>query len=295
MVNGVGVGRQVGTLTLAGLPIGNVEDASPRLLRTLEEARVVAAEDTRRLRQFASRAEIRLGGERGARIVSYYDANEARRTDELLAGLRDGKDVLLVTDAGMPGVSDPGYRLVVACVEEDIPVTVIPGPSAALAALVVSGLPTDRFCFEGFPPRKGLSPYLAGLADERRTMVFFESPHRILATLTAMVEAFGPDRRAAVCRELTKTYEEVRRGGLSELAEWATGEVRGEISVVVEGARPGGASTTDTDLLDSVAALEDEGVRRKEAITRVAKSAGVPKRRVYDLAHGITTVEEQDP
>ena len=291
MVDGVGVGRRVGTLTLAGLPIGNLEDAPPRLLHALEGARVVAAEDTRRLRQFASRAEIRLGGERGARIVSYYDANEARRTDELLAGLRDGGDVLLVTDAGMPGVSDPGYRLVAACAAEDIPVTVVPGPSAALAALVVSGLPTDRFCFEGFPPRKGLAPYLAELADERRTMVFFESPHRISATLTAMAETFGPDRRAAVCRELTKTYEEVRRGGLGELAEWAAGEVRGEISVVVGGARPRGA--LDTDLLAAVAELEGEGMRRKEAITRVAKEVGVPKRRVYELAHGITPVEDQ--
>lgn len=289
MVDGVGTGRRVGTLTLAGLPIGNLEDAPPRLLHALEGTRVVAAEDTRRLRQFASRAGIRLGGEHGARIVSYYDANEARRTDELLAGLRDGGDVLLVTDAGMPGVSDPGYRLVSACAKEDIPVTVIPGPSAVTTALVVSGLPTDRFCFEGFPPRKGLTGYLAEVAEERRTMVFFESPHRIAATLAAMAEAFGPERRAAVCRELTKTYEEVRRGGLGALAEWATGEVRGEISVVVEGARP--REATDTDLLAAVTALEDEGVRRKEAITRVAKGAGVPKRRVYELAHGITEAE----
>lgn len=293
MVDGVGSEQRVGTLTLAGLPIGNLEDAPPRLLHALVGTRVVAAEDTRRLRQFAARAGIRLGGEHGSRIVSYYDANEARRTDELLAALRGGEDVLLVTDAGMPGVSDPGYRLVVACAEEDVPVTVIPGPSAALAALVVSGLPTDRFCFEGFPPRKGLAAHLAELADERRTMVFFESPHRISATLTAMAEAFGPDRRAAVCRELTKTYEEVRRGGLGELAEWAADGVRGEISVVVEGARPRGAATSDTDLLAAVTELEDEGVRRKEAITRVAKGAGVPKRRVYDLVHGITTVEDR--
>ncbi|PDP89343.1 16S rRNA (cytidine(1402)-2'-O)-methyltransferase [Glycomyces fuscus] len=277
-------------MTLAGVPIGNVEDAPPRLLRALEGARVIAAEDTRRLRQFASRADVRLGGDTGARVVSYYDANESRRTDELLGDLRSGSDVLVVTDAGMPGVSDPGYRLAAACAEEGIPVTAIPGPSAVTTALVVSGLPTDRFCFEGFPPRKGLSGYLADLAAERRTMVFFESPHRVAATLEAMAAAFGADRRAAVCRELTKTYEEVRRGGLGELAAWAAEGVRGEISVVVEGARRNPGSVGDTDLVAAVSALEEEeGVRRKEAITRVAREFGVPKRRVYDLVHGVVS------
>ncbi|OLT27209.1 16S rRNA (cytidine(1402)-2'-O)-methyltransferase [Nocardiopsis sp. CNR-923] len=287
MLEGLAGTRRVGTLTLAGLPIGNLEDAPPRLIRALEGARVIAAEDTRRLRQFAARAGVRLGGAEGARVVSYYDANESRRTDELLADLRSGTDVLVVTDAGMPGVSDPGYRLTAACAEEDIPVTSIPGPSAVTTALVVSGLPTDRFCFEGFPPRKGLTGYLADLADERRTMVFFESPHRIAATLEAMARTFGADRRAAVCRELTKTYEQVRRGGLGELADWAAEGVRGEISVVVAGARPDGGSTDPGDLVAAVAALEEEGVRRKEAITRVAKEAGVPKREVYDLVHGV--------
>ncbi|MFW6638861.1 16S rRNA (cytidine(1402)-2'-O)-methyltransferase [Nocardiopsis algeriensis] len=283
-----GNGTVQGTLTLAGLPIGNVEDAPPRLLRALEEARIIAAEDTRRLRQFATRAGVRLGGAQGARVVSYYDANESRRTDELLEDLREGRDVVVVTDAGMPGVSDPGYRLAAACADEGIRVTAIPGPSAVTTALVVSGLPTDRFCFEGFPPRKGLASHLAELAGERRTMVFFESPHRIAATLAAMAEAFGADRRAAVCRELTKTYEEVRRGGLGELAAWAAEGVKGEVSVVVEGMRPAAAAASDEDLAAAVAALEEEGVRRKEAIGRVAREAGVPKRRVYDLVHGIS-------
>ncbi|RKS05700.1 16S rRNA (cytidine1402-2'-O)-methyltransferase [Nocardiopsis sp. Huas11] len=278
-------------MTLAGLPIGNSGDAPPRLLRALETARVIAAEDTRRLRQFASRAGVRLGGDEGARVVSYYDANESRRTDDLMTDLRGGTDVLVVTDAGMPGVSDPGYRLTAACAEEGILVTSIPGPSAVTTALVVSGLPTDRFCFEGFPPRKGLAGYLEELAAERRTMVFFESPHRIAATLEAMARAFGADRRAAVCRELTKTYEQVRRGGLGELAEWAAEGVRGEISVVVEGARSRPEQVGSADLVAAVAALEDEGVRRKEAIGRVAKESGVPKRRVYDLVHGVTEVD----
>ncbi|MDE3720657.1 16S rRNA (cytidine(1402)-2'-O)-methyltransferase [Nocardiopsis sp. N85] len=287
MVEGDRTAERVGTLTLAGLPIGNIEDAPPRLLRVLTESRVIAAEDTRRLRQFATRAGVRPGGAEGARIVSYYDANESRRTEELLTDLREGRDVLVVTDAGMPGVSDPGYRLTAACAAEGIPVTAVPGPSAVTTALVVSGLPTDRFCFEGFPPRKGLSGYLTELAGERRTMVFFESPHRVAATLAAMAEAFGADRRAAVCRELTKTYEEVRRGGLAELAVWAADGVRGEVSVVVEGARPAGGAATDEQLIAAVAALEEDGERRKDAIARVAKEVGVPKRRVYDLVHGI--------
>ncbi|MDT0329031.1 16S rRNA (cytidine(1402)-2'-O)-methyltransferase [Nocardiopsis lambiniae] len=287
MVEGDRTAERVGTLTLAGLPIGNIEDAPPRLLRVLTESRVIAAEDTRRLRQFATRAGVRPGGAEGARIVSYYDANESRRTEELLTDLREGRDVLVVTDAGMPGVSDPGYRLTAACAAEGIPVTAVPGPSAVTTALVVSGLPTDRFCFEGFPPRKGLSGYLTELAGERRTMVFFESPHRVAATLAAMAEAFGADRRAAVCRELTKTYEEVRRGGLAELAVWAADGVRGEVSVVVEGARPAGGAATDEELIAAVAALEEDGERRKDAIARVAKEVGVPKRRVYDLVHGI--------
>ncbi|GHC77533.1 ribosomal RNA small subunit methyltransferase I [Nocardiopsis terrae] len=291
MVEDVGGTRDSGRLVLAGLPIGNVEDAPPRLLHALEGARVIAAEDTRRLKQFASRAGIRLGGDSGARVVSYYDANESRRSEELLTDLRRGEEVLVVTDAGMPGVSDPGYRLAAACADEGIPVTAIPGPSAVTTALVVSGLPTDRFCFEGFPPRKGLKGYLAEIAGERRTMVFFESPHRIAATLEAMADAFGSDRRAAVCRELTKTYEQVRRGGLEELARWAADGVRGEISVVVAGARPRAELTGDDELIAAVAELEDEGVRRKEAIGRVAKETGVPKRRVYDLVHGVVAAE----
>ncbi|WP_067965690.1 16S rRNA (cytidine(1402)-2'-O)-methyltransferase [Nocardiopsis trehalosi] len=285
MTAGVPDAADFGTLTLAGLPIGQVDDAPPRLLRALEEAGVIAAEDTRRLRQFAARAGVRLGGDTGARVVSYYDANEARRAEELLGDLTSGRDVLVVTDAGMPGVSDPGYRLVTAAVDAGVRVTSVPGPTAVTTALVLSGLPTDRFCFEGFPPRKGLANRLADLADERRTMVFFESPHRLGATLAAMAEAFGADRRAAVCRELTKTYEEVRRGPLSDLAAWAAGEVRGEVTVVVAGADPAAAERTPADLAAAVADRESAGVPRRQAIQETARALGVPKREVYDAVH----------
>ncbi|MFW5416236.1 16S rRNA (cytidine(1402)-2'-O)-methyltransferase [Nocardiopsis sp. CNT-189] len=284
MTEGASEGRS-GTLILAGIPIGNGDDAQPRLLAAIEGARLIAAEDTRRLRQFAARMGIRPGGEDGARIVSYYDANEARRAAELLAELEAGADVLLVTDAGMPGVSDPGYRLVSACAGAGVRVTAIPGPSAVTTALVLSGLPTDRFCFEGFPPRKGRVRHFAELAAERRTMVFFESPHRLAGTLEAMAEAFGADRPAAVCRELTKTYEEVRRGPLGELAEWARGTVKGEISVVVGGAPAAAPARTPEDLAAAVAEREAAGVPRKQAIQEVAKEAGVPKREVYALVH----------
>ncbi|WP_086757043.1 16S rRNA (cytidine(1402)-2'-O)-methyltransferase, partial [Streptomyces griseiscabiei] len=232
-----------GILVLAGTPIGDIEDAPPRLARELAGADVVAAEDTRRLRRLTQA----LGVQPGGRIVSYFEGNEAARTPELVEALVGGARVLLVTDAGMPSVSDPGYRLVAAAVEKDIRVTAVPGPSAVLTALALSGLPVDRFCFEGFLPRKAGERLgrLREVAEERRTLVYFEAPHRLDATLAAMAEVFGAGRRAAVCRELTKTYEEVRRGPLAELAEWAAAGVRGEITVVVEGAPEKGPEELD--------------------------------------------------
>ncbi|HEX5510230.1 MAG TPA: 16S rRNA (cytidine(1402)-2'-O)-methyltransferase, partial [Actinomycetales bacterium] len=223
-----------GRLVLAGTPIGDVADAPPRLAELIATADVVAAEDTRRLRRLAGALGVTPSG----KVVSFHEHNESARAQELVDEVRAGRTVLVVTDAGMPSVSDPGYRVVDAAVRADVPVTAVPGPSAVLTALALSGLPTDRFCFEGFLPRKAgeRRNVLAELAEERRTMVFFEAPHRLDATLAAMVEAFGPDRRAAVCRELTKTYEEVRRGPLTELAAWAAGDVRGEITIVVDGA-----------------------------------------------------------
>ncbi|MFI8928650.1 16S rRNA (cytidine(1402)-2'-O)-methyltransferase [Streptomyces sp. NPDC053474] len=270
-----------GTLVLAGTPIGDPADAPPRLAAELERADVVAAEDTRRLKRLTQALGVSVGG----RVVSYFEGNESARTPELADALEGGARVLLVTDAGMPSVSDPGYRLVAAAVERGIRVTAVPGPSAVLTALALSGLPVDRFCFEGFLPRKA-GERLARLreaADERRTLVYFEAPHRLADALAAMAEAFGPERRAAVCRELTKTYEEVRRGPLKELAEWAADGVRGEITVVVTGAPERGADELDDDeLVRRVRVREEAGERRKEAIAAVAADAGLPKRRVFD-------------
>jgi 16S rRNA (cytidine1402-2'-O)-methyltransferase len=266
-------------LILAATPIGRVDDASPRLAAALATADVIAAEDTRRLRRLANDLGIEISG----RIVSYFEGNEIARTEQLVEELAEGRTVLVVTDAGMPSVSDPGYRLVAAAVARDLPLTAIPGPSAVLTALAVSGLPVDRFCFEGFLPRKAgeRARRLAALADEERTMVFFEAPHRTEVALAAMAEAFGTDRPAAVCRELTKTYEEVRRGPLADLLEWD--EVRGEITIVVAGATRVEADISDA--VAAVAALEAEGLSRKDAIAQAAKTLGLPKRDVYQRVH----------
>ncbi|MGB8939694.1 MAG: 16S rRNA (cytidine(1402)-2'-O)-methyltransferase [Streptomyces sp.] len=283
-----------GTLVLAGTPIGDVADAPPRLATELESADVVAAEDTRRLRRLTQALGVQVGG----RVVSYFEGNESARTPELVEALVGGARVLLVTDAGMPSVSDPGYRLVAAAVEKDIRVTAVPGPSAVLTALALSGLPVDRFCFEGFLPRKAgerLSR-LREVAEDRRTLVYFEAPHRIDDTLVAMAEAFGDERRAAVCRELTKTYEEVKRGSLKELAEWAADGVRGEITVVVEGApekSPGDLGPEE--LVRRVLVREEAGERRKEAIAAVAAEAGLPKRDVFDAVVAAKNAARTDP
>ncbi|MEV6739367.1 16S rRNA (cytidine(1402)-2'-O)-methyltransferase [Streptomyces sp. NPDC051104] len=277
----VAPGTTTGTLVLAGTPIGDIADAPPRLAEELATADVIAAEDTRRLRRLTQALDVQPAG----RVVSYFEGNESARTPELVEALAGGARVLLVTDAGMPSVSDPGYRLVAAAVEKDIRVTAVPGPSAVLTALALSGLPVDRFCFEGFLPRKAgerLSR-LREVAEERRTLVYFEAPHRLDDTLAAMAEVFGGERRAAVCRELTKTYEEVRRGSLGELAAWAAEGVRGEITVVVEGAGEKAPEELDAaELVRRVRVREEAGERRKEAIAAVAAEAGLPKREVFD-------------
>lgn len=271
-----------GVLVVAATPLGNLDDASPRLAAELASADVVAAEDTRRLRRLVHA----LGAPLSARVVSYFEGNEATRTVELVAELRKGGRVLLATDAGMPGVSDPGYRLVAAAVESGIQVTAVPGPSAVTAALAVSGLPVHRFCFEGFLPRKAgeRERRLRDLAAEPRTLVFFESPHRLAVTLHALADAFGASRRAVACRELTKTYEEIRRDRLGALAEWAEQGVRGEVTLVVAGAPPRDAAeqAEPDDVARLVTAREAAGITRREAIAEVAAELGVPKRIVYD-------------
>ncbi|GAA3397482.1 16S rRNA (cytidine(1402)-2'-O)-methyltransferase [Cryptosporangium minutisporangium] len=264
------------------MPLGNPGDATDRLKDALATADVIAAEDTRRARRLASDLGVTVGGQ----IVRYDDVTEQRQTD----GLRDravaGATVLLVTDGGMPSVSDPGYRLVAAAIAADIPVSVLPGPSAVTTAITLSGLPSARFCFEGFPPRepgKRRSTY-AALASEPRTMVFFESPKRIGSSLADAVAAFGADRDAAVCRELTKTHEEVRRGTLGELADWAKDGLLGEITVVIAGAPPPRAEDAPdaAELARRVALAEAGGVPRKEAMRAVATAVGVSRSVVYD-------------
>lgn len=268
-----------GRVVLAATPIGNVGDASARLIGLLETADIVAAEDTRRLHRLVQSLGITVAG----RVISYHEHNEAAKTGELLDQVRSGKTLVMVTDAGMPSVSDPGFRLVEAAVAEGITVTAAPGPSAVLTALALSGLPTDRFCFEGFLPRKAgeRAGRLAELDDESRTMVFFEAPHRLEPMLRALHERFGAGRRAAVCRELTKTYEEVIRGDLRELLRWAeTSEIRGEIAVVVAGA-PKREPGKPEDHVADVNALVAQGMRLKEAVAAVAEDTRVSKRELY--------------
>ncbi|MFL0177905.1 MULTISPECIES: 16S rRNA (cytidine(1402)-2'-O)-methyltransferase [unclassified Mycobacterium] len=268
-----------GRLLLGATPLGQPADASPRLVEALSTADVVAAEDTRRVRTLAKALDVQIGG----RVVSLFDANEASRVPTLLADLEAGATVLVVSDAGMPLISDPGYRLVSACAEAGLPVTCLPGPSAVTTALAVSGLASERFCFEGFAPRKQAArrAWLAALADERRTCVFFESPRRLADCLRDAVDELGGERRAVVCRELTKTHEEVLRGTLAELADWAVDGVLGEITVVLAGATPRADLAT---LVDEVNRLAAEGMRVKDACAQVIAdvSAAVSRRELYD-------------
>jgi len=282
-----------GLIMLAATPVGNAGDASARLVDALAMSDVIAAEDTRRLRALLSRLDVEPQGQ----IVSFYEGNESARVPELIERAAAGARVLVVTDAGMPSISDPGFRLVREAHESDVNITCLPGPSAALAALVLSGLPVARFAFEGFLPRKDgdRRRRLASLATEERTMVFFEAPHRLDVSVRDMADAFGVDRRAAVCRELTKTYEEVKRDSLGELARWAEGEVRGEITIVVAGAsdderRDASGLGDDEAIAAAVRDRMDAGASRKEAAAEVADQAGLSKRYVYDVS--LRTVDD---
>jgi 16S rRNA (cytidine1402-2'-O)-methyltransferase len=267
---------------IAATPIGDPDDASPRLLRALATADVIAAEDTRRLRRLAATLGVALT----ARVVAVYDQVERGRAGALLDEVEAGRTVLLVTDAGMPVVSDPGHVLVTAAVARGFPVTVLPGPSAVTAAVAVSGIPAERFCFEGFLPRRGgeRRTRLAELARDPRAVVAFESPRRLAASLADLVTAFGAERPAAVCRELTKTYEEVRRGSLAELAAWAEEtEVLGEITLVIAGASGEPEAVDPAALLSEVAEQVAAGLSRRDAVDTVAGRHGLSRREVYNL------------
>lgn len=274
-----------GRIVLAATPLGNPGDASPRLRELLETADVIAAEDTRRMHRLAAT----LGVHFTAKVLSYFEGNEQERAVDLVDRAQAGAIVAVVTDAGMPSVSDPGYRVVAEAIARGVPVQAVPGPSAVLTAIALSGLSVDRFCFEGFLPRKAgeRSTRVGELAAEPRTMVFFEAPHRLQAMLQSLADGLGPERRAAVCREMTKTYEETRRGTLRELAAWAAGDVLGEITIVVAGAsveerRAASGLQSPEQWRAAVTAREGDGMDRKSAIAAVAKAAGVPRREVYD-------------
>ncbi len=269
-----------GALVLAATPIGSHRDASESLRSLLADADVVAAEDTRKFGMLLRRLQVVASG----RIVSFYEGNEEARTGELLEAIAAGQTVALVTDAGMPSVSDPGYRIVKACIENDLRVTAMPGPSAVLTALAVSGLPTDRFCFEGFLPRKSgeRRARLTSVAGEMRTMVFFEAPHRLADFLADAADVLGADRAAVVCRELTKPYEEVVRGTLATLREWAANGVRGEVTLVVGGAEEHVAGVDDA--LELVAARIADGEKLSSAVRSVADVTGANRKELYEAA-----------
>ena len=270
--------QEAGTILLAATPIGDVRDASPRVVAALEGADIVAAEDTRRALALASRLGIKLGG----RLIALHDHNEAEKAAGIVEAARGGARVVFVSDAGMPTVSDPGFRLACAAIDAGVPLSVLPGPSAPLVALALSGLPSDRFAFEGFLPRKDgeATRYLQDLATDPHTLIFFESPRRAAATLSRMAEVLGGDRRAALCRELTKDYEEVCRGTLGELAE-GTDDVLGEVTIVVAGYE---RSARAEDHVGAVLALAAEGMRLKDAAAEVAAATGARKNDLYKAA-----------
>ena len=268
-------------LILACLPIGDWRDASINLTAIIETVPYVAAEDSRKFARLCKDLNI----SHKAKVISFFEGNESERITELSAILKSQKDILLLTDAGTPGISDPGYRLIQAALVAGVQIKVLPGPSAVTTALLLSGLPTDRFCFEGFPPRTKVArdKWYESLAKEERTIIFFEAPHRLSESLIDAAKAFGNDRAAVICREMSKQYEEVVRGSFSELISWSgSKDILGEITVVVSGFDPASNHVADSDLVQMVLKQEAAGESRKEAITQVAKQCGVSKRVVFD-------------
>ena len=272
----------MGRLTIAAAPLGNFRDASARLRDAISKAQFVAAEDSRKFARLCSDLEIKCE----AKVISFFEGNEKDRLSELESALQNFENVLLITDAGMPGVSDPGYRAVVMAIENNFDIEVLPGPSAVTTALVLSGLPTDRFLFEGFLPRTegARAQALANLGEEERTLIFFEAPHRIGEFLDAALKEFGSTRLAAICREMTKTYEEVVRGTLAELKSWSDSkEMLGEFTIVIAGFEPSKTEHTESEIVNLVNRYEAAGIARKEAISMVAKELAIPKRSVFDV------------
>ena len=269
-------------LILAGLPIGDAADASENLKSMIEKVEFIAAEDSRKFSRLCQELGIRYSG----KIISFFEGNETERIDELTKILISNKDVLVATDAGMPGISDPGYRLVRAAIENNIKIKVLPGPSAVTTALLLSGLPTDRFCFEGFAPRTSAARvnWFSELVEQPRTIIYFEAPHRITESLQDAISAFGADRQAVICREMSKQYEEIVRGSLNELLQWSEAkEILGEITVVVSGFNPEEREINQDAIIENVLRYESSGMSRKEAMAEVAKSYGIAKRTVFDV------------
>ena len=272
----------MGRLVVVAAPIGNIGDISERVKSAIERATFVAAEDSRRFARLCKDLSI----ESNARVISFFEGNEKERLQELANALMEHDEVILITDSGMPGISDPGYRAISLALEKGFPIQVLPGASAVTTALLLSGLPVDRFAFEGFPPRSDAARdrYFEELATEPRTLVFFEAPHRINAFLDSALRFFGTERAAAICREMTKTYEEVQRGSLEELRQWANSkEMLGEFTVVIAGFDPSKITYSDDEIVEMVKRYETSGITRKEAITMVAKENSLPKRKIFDI------------
>lgn len=268
-------------LILACLPIGDSRDASAHLIQVIQKVQYVAAEDSRKFARLCQDLDIK----HNAKVISFFEGNESEKLEELTNLLELQKDLLVVTDAGAPGISDPGYRLIRAALQSNVEIKVLPGPSAVTTALLLSGLPTDRFCFEGFPPRTqgARAKWFEELAQQERTIIFFEAPHRITECLIDAADAFGLDRSGAICREMSKNYEEVVRGSIAELISWAKSkEILGEITVVIAGFDPASRQIAEEDLIKRVLELEEIGETRKEAIAQVAKKYAVAKRVVFD-------------